>query len=277
MAFDIVAKAVSSVPGMGQLDTMASAWGHEDAYSYLNWLGVDASDGITSQVYADNFLHRCACKDILTAEEANREAASQWPESCQTEVTTAYDFRSLPGVSEDIIEKAWLAALDFWNKVCGINMTLVRDPSDVAKAKIIAAAGPLPGGTLAWSYLPNNTCSDRLRQMYDTTQRWTFDFIAKTIAHEHGHAIGLGHSNQRADIMYPSIQSPSFGSYPSQNDIARVVQRYGPPKEVPNDPVDPKPDDPVIEVIGEVRFFTGEHYNITRKAEGTGTITGDLV
>lgn len=201
--------------------------GHASLAEYQKWFGL-RDDGIIGPVTSSLLCEpRCGVPDFAGPETA------QWPRSCMT-VPVSYDFDRINSV---IAEQAWKLATDKWTEVCGVVLELVDD-----NGKIWATDGPLPGPTLAWSFLANDSCNARLEQRYDTTISYTVEFLLKIIFHELGHALGLGHTNNRADIMFPSIGSQPWSVYPSLNDVARVVQRYGEPTEPPA----PPPDKPIV-------------------------------
>ena len=206
--------------------------GHADLPAYQEWYGLKP-DNIIGPITSSHLSEpRCGVPDFIGAETA------QWPQSCM-EVPTTYDFDR---IDADISEKAWKLATNKWNEVCGITLQL-----DIGRdGKIWATDGPLPGSTLAWSFLANDNCNARLEQRYDTTISYTVGFLTKIIFHELGHAVGLQHSRKREDIMFASIGSAPWSSYPSQNDIDRVVARYGEPT-----PTDPPTDPEKPEVIVE--------------------------
>jgi hypothetical protein len=196
---------------------------------YQEWHGLEP-DGYPGPKTSTLMTQpRCGCPDWQPARPPDE---ASWPRSC-LEVPVAY--RLQLNVDDDVILSAWGAALEKWNRVCGITLELIGPMSE---AKIWARSGPLPGSTLAWSYLPNGNCRERLEQKYDSEHRWSHDFLAKTILHELGHAIGLTHSRSQSDIMYPSITGRELSSYPSPNDRRRVVGFYGEPGPAP----DPDPD-----------------------------------
>ncbi len=219
------------------IDDYVRALGHADLGGYQSWYGLKP-DGIvgpaTSSLLSER---RCGVRDFAGAENA------QWPRSCMV-VPVAYNFDSIPLT---IAAPAWALGIKFWNDICGIELRLVND---IAGGKIWATDGPLPGPTLAWSELARNECDDSLQQRYDTTISYTVDFLAKIIAHELGHALGHQHSNDRRDILFPSIGNAPFSSYPGPGDIREALKRYGEPTEPPT------PPDEEPEVI---HFWTAEY------------------
>lgn len=239
------------------IDHYVQGLGHADLKAYQEWYGLKP-DGIvgpiTSTIMAEP---RCGVPDFAGVEEA------QWPRNCMV-VTVSYDFDS---INSNLAADAWKMALDKWNEVCGITLDLLALGS--ARGQIWATDGPLPGSTLAWSFLANDSCNASLEQRYDTTIRYTIEFLAKIIFHEIGHACGLGHSNRRDDIMFPSIGPAPWSSYPSQNDIRRMIQRYG-EAAPPPPPPPPDPDEGWEIVDGEVTIRFREFTNKFRLIESSG-------
>ena len=220
----------------------ARVYGFDDVRSYQDWHGL-LPDGLAGPITTASMLApRCGCPDY---QEARGNQAS-WPRRCM-DVSTAYE---LPGLNltPEQIASAWKTATSLWSGACGISLATI---DDIDKAQIWAKSKPLPGSTLAWSYLPNGRCRERLEQRYDTTVDWNHDFLAKTMLHELGHALGLTHSNNRADIMFPRIVDRPLLSYPSTNDRARVVNLYGQPVPDDNTPEPPAgPTESRITVTG---------------------------
>lgn len=178
---------------------------------------------------------RCRCPDVME----RRAKLSEWPEACQREITTAHMLNGLTFEdSSRTIENAWDYAIGRWNLVSGI----VLNRANWNEAKIRATANRESSGILAWSYLPNNNCAERLTQSYNNRVRWRWLLLWATICHEIGHAIGLSHGGR--GIMQPAHDSTvnELGSW----DIAQAVKRYGPaitppPIPVPEPPTPPPP------------------------------------
>lgn len=233
----------------------AVVYGFENVEEYQKWHSLEP-DGVAGPLTTASMVApRCGLPDW----QGGRETVyAHWPRTCM-EVATAYRLGGL-NLDDETVESAWKTALTKWNRACGISMELI---DSMQEAQIWARAKALPGSTLAWSYLPNGKCRERLEQAYDTTVTWNHDFLAKTILHEIGHAIGLTHSNRQADIMYPSITGRQLSTYPSPNDKRRVVSFYG--QAGPDDPDPDEPDDPGDPV--------GSRITVTGGSLATGTYT----
>ena len=161
---------------------------------------------------------------------------------------------ALPNVSEVDQQVCYTTAWGFWQAICGIGCNY----TDIARnADVRMGSGPIDGRgqVLAWSELPNGA-DGPLQQKYDTGDSWsaTLDVehipaglipLLVTSAHEIGHALGLGHSINPADLMYPTLNTRSLGR-PQAGDIREAQARYGPPGPVPTPPPTPKPTDKIV-------------------------------
>lgn len=182
---------------------------------------------------------RCAMPDFVIG---NPQEA-QWPNSC-LEVPTSHRLSSLSGMSPEDIHAVWLEAIEAWNRVCGIKLSFT---DQFSSAKIHASPGSMGGGTLAFSYLPQNSCAVRLEQQYNKSVQWRRDLLLNVAIHEIGHAIGLNHGPS-GSIMQPTANGSI--TKPQSWDIREVVSRYGPPKD--NPPPPPPPPVPGVTVTGKI-------------------------
>lgn len=132
------------------------------------------------------------------------------------------------GISHDLpagrfpwADDAILQAVNEWADVVPFRFRLVPETrSDIAiRGKRIDG----PKHVLAWSELP---CLDFVQQVYDTSETrefWTRDAFTFVVKHEMGHALGLLHSGDPADVMYPFFSR----NHPlSAADRANLVRTY---------------------------------------------------
>lgn len=162
-------------------------------------------------------MPRCGVPDYAhpEAEQAN------WPDSCRNEITTSYRM-TLPGVNAAQLEALWREADGHWEKEFQLSMPLRL--SDYPNTRIFAFAANLPGSVLADQYLATGNCGSRLQGRFDIRD-WTSTLLVTTIAHEHGHALGLGHLNNNLATMYPSITNASMSrrGAPHSSDIQAML------------------------------------------------------
>lgn len=148
------------------------------------------------------------------------------------------------------LDAATRQALDGWNKVCGINLSVTTNRRT---SNVVITQGGIDsgGGTLAWSELPcfGGGAIRQLTQKYDTGEVWTIaenppankiDAV-RVICHEVGHAIGISHIAD-GNLMAP-VYSASL-RWPQRGDIAEARARYGLPGDLPT----PNPGQPPCNV-----------------------------
>jgi hypothetical protein len=190
--------------------------------------------------------------------------AANWPGSCRNDLKFNMLFTSLPGLDDQETTTAFTVMCNIWTRcVDDLKIRIWREQQDAQKLDIYAEKMPLPGGTLAWSYLARNTCQVSLQQKYDTTVRWSLAQLVATATHEVGHALGMNHNRQSGSLLYPSITSALINrwGWPAAIDLTQM-QRLGyqvsdttPERPTPHsmykgwwdggtDPVDPTDPDP---------------------------------
>ncbi len=183
---------------------------------------------------------RCGCPDLMRRPGAN---LPRWGDPCFKGITTAFDPK---GMNYDFGGKTpievWLEALGVINAACGATLLLVQFDDD---PMISAIMGRMGGGTLAWSYLVTSGCSDRIRQEYNQAKTWGYHDGLWVDVHELGHALGIGHTSVKGQVMNPyySRSVSRLGKW----DLDQYISRYGKPADVP--PVPPTPPIPGPDVF----------------------------
>lgn len=103
-----------------------------------------------------------------------------------------------------------------------------------------------PGDVLAHASYPNPYEDRQVFLHFDDAERWVnsnsqnVDLLT-VAAHEIGHALGLGHSDDPNALMYPSYSEPH--RFLGQDDVAGIQSLYGLASEAPSAPEAPKPNE----------------------------------
>lgn len=145
------------------------------------------------------------------------------------------------------------AAFNAWSAVADIQFAMIADGGESFNADgtsgYIRIGGHTfdgPGGVLAHGYYPpanGNTAAGDIH--FDSAELWTIGFggsgfdIFQVMAHEIGHAIGLGHSAVANSLMNSGYTEAFSG--PQADDIAGAQFLYGAPQSLSDPPADEEP------------------------------------
>lgn len=194
---------------------------------------------------------RCGCDDFRYSYSAGKSDAS-FPISCRERITTSYRM-SLSGFDDAELERLWIEADKRWTEAIDVAFELRQ--ADYPATNIHASKKNLGGSTLAWQYLSQGGCGDRLEGAFDS-RPWTEPLFVATCAHEHGHALGLNHVPGEANLMNPYItqRAQRDRGKPSDADIAAALRLGYRRRTTPPDKPDPPtgPADSVIYLSGNL-------------------------
>ncbi len=239
--------------GGSRFDDAVASW-----QRFRPWLKEDGVFGEVSHFTSQQEIgNRCGCPDRM---RRPGRSLPRWGDPCFKGITTAFD---LKGMKYDFGGKTpievWLEALGVINAACGATLLLVQSDDD---PMISATMGRMGGGTLAWSYLVTSGCSDRIRQEYNQAKTWGYHDGLWVDVHELGHALGIGHTSVKGQVMNPyySRSVSRLGNW----DLDQYISRYGKPADVPEPPTPPGPE-PGEAAYGILRYYDEKGRELKKK------------
>ncbi|XP_039600459.1 collagenase 3-like [Polypterus senegalus] len=180
-----------------------------------------------------------------------------------------------PDMPQADVDKAIEKAFAVWTKMTPLKITKIYSgTADIMISFVTGVHGdnsPFdgPGGFLAHAFAPSDGIGGDTH--FDEEETFTSGSAGYNLflvaAHEFGHALGLGHSNDPGALMYPIYNYVNPGTFSlSQDDIQGIQSLYGPNPDVPNNPVPDAPKTPnacdpnlslnaVTTLRGEMIFF----------------------
>lgn len=146
---------------------------------------------------------------------------------------TAEQFREAVRLGAEMWNNAEAAvAYDYQGDCTGTNWAdgnLINEIGwDDGRNQVQGAAAASTQGT--WVVMPGSREFREIDIVIDHLINVPDACFRSVIAHELGHGLGLGHSDARADLMYPSFNPDDVSTCPgtaSAAEVARIIEMYG--------------------------------------------------
>lgn len=154
---------------------------------------------------------------------------------------------TLPGWTAESMLQVGHAVYALTPMVCGLKIEYT-DTARTADIRVNVERIDSSGGTLAYAELPNGG-DGPLRMMLDTSEKWSPALepaahqrglipLVLTWLHESGHSWGLGHTQNKQSVMYPSLNTGLAKWIWQEEDVKVLQSAYG----LPTTPVPPPAD-----------------------------------
>ncbi|XP_071944337.1 interstitial collagenase-like [Antedon mediterranea] len=218
--------------------------------------GMDMTGKMSEAMTSKMEKQRCGMKDM------NLDVPSDHPRAKRyTTVGTrwykndlTYKYKNFtPDLSREDVRKALQDAFGVWSKASPLTFTEV-DPSMPADIIILFQAGEHgdgssfdgPNNVLAHAYFPGPGIGGDAH--FDEAEYFTKDGkrgidLFQVAAHEFGHSVGLGHSNDNQALMAPYYDGYVSNFVLHSDDVAGIQSIYGTPETPdPQEPVYPPVD-----------------------------------
>ena len=246
-------------------------------------------DVLAIQCLRPTHRNRHVCAEQLESRQCLSSVGWDGPGRGAAELT--YYLGEAPeDLGQSEFEQAIQTALDAWSEVADVTFTETDFPHARNSLDIGFGAIDGRGDTLAQAYLPDDVNPARLAGdiVFDTAERWevgnrlghaAYDLTLVAV-HEIGHALGLDHSQQGANVMAPSVSAGARFQGLAPHDVDDILRLYADRTDRMSDPIDEpainvslpptqgQPDDP--RESGSRRRSIGRLGNDSRQRHGFG-------
>lgn len=224
--------------------------------TFQEFFGLKQTGQLDAKTVRAMESYRCGCPDIVAEDHPEgveymrikRFADTNLPRWRKKGITYAVQ-AYVSGLGKPDQDEIIDLAFRQWMAVCDVQISRVK--SGTPDIVIGTGQGQRsnfdgPGGTLAWAYLPQG--DDRQLQMeFDLDETWLGlnqngrgILMLNVACHEFGHLLGLDHSRVQSALMAP-YYAANITKPQANDDIPRVVARYGAAKPGGDNPPPPPP------------------------------------